>query len=82
VSTCGTYKLIGGVNSFGESTILTKTFSNLPQHYRIAVSATIVFIDNYDPSWIVASIVDGVQIEDYHKPGDSGSLGNICGNGQ
>lgn len=82
VSQCGAYQLIGGYNSFGESTILTKTYTNLPQHYKIAVSATIVLIDNYDPSWIVASIVDGVQIEDYHKPGNDGSLGNICANGQ
>lgn len=39
-SQCGDYKLMGGFNSFAQGTLIHKTWTGLPSHYKAIISFT------------------------------------------
>lgn len=40
--------MFGGYKNFGHGTSLSKTFSNLPSHFKVLLSFTVIKIDTWD----------------------------------
>ncbi len=61
---CGRFSLVGGHNSFGVRATMTKTYKNLPSHYRLSIKAQLFQISSWDnESFFV--LVDGVRVATY-----------------
>ncbi len=64
MTTCGLFNLVGGDDAFGRGTVIKKTFSNLPTHYRINIRVTVWMIQSWDREKFFVQ-VDGKNVADY-----------------
>ena len=81
ITTCGTYRIVGGYNNFASGATASRSFTNLPSHYSARVKILFLKIDSWD-SEVFTIKADGTTIltsESFASTTDSALTGNICG---
>jgi hypothetical protein len=61
VTTCGVYRIVGGLSKFDLHTSAQKTFSNLPPHYEARIRVLVLKIDSWDAGEEFYLKADGIK---------------------
>ena len=62
VTTCGVYRVVGGLNKFNLMTSAQKTFSSLPPHYQARIRLLVLKVDSWDTGEEFYIKADGVKL--------------------
>lgn len=77
---CGTYYILGGPNSFGMSSTVQKTYSNLPSHYNARITFYFMKIDLWNNNQVILNVdsINLAQTLTFTSTDDS-TIMKICG---
>ena len=81
ITTCGIYRLVGGLNKFGVNSYAERAVINLPPHYSARIRVWVLKLDSWDGEYFYIR-VDGstiIKSEQFQWNSDDSMTGNQCG---